>query len=106
MRFTVDFLYCNKASFGGSYYPFCFFMGMERDLNFNLKTSNPRVMIDIRIEVTTLKKRRVVAWVLPDLPAFVKILALSQSGKNDAYSRSTASAFHVHYILFACSNSK
>jgi hypothetical protein len=63
-------------------------MGFERDQNFNFKTSNPRAMIDIFINVTD-KSRRVIAWVLPDLPRFVRILALSQYGKYDKYNDGT-----------------
>jgi hypothetical protein len=81
-------------------------MGLERDLNFNLKTSNPRVLIDIVYNSVVDHKSRAIAWVLPDLPPFVRILSLTQYGKNDAYARDATNTFEVQYILFACSSTK
>jgi hypothetical protein len=50
---------------------------MERDLNYNFKTTNPRTLLDVHYD-TDDRYHTVVAWVLPQLPAYVKVLAVSQ----------------------------
>ena len=84
MLFGVDYIQCNYIlTFSIDNY--CHYFGLERDDNFKHKTSNPRVMIDIVFDTNGNKKRRAIAWVLHDLPPFVRILALSSYYKIDEY---------------------
>jgi hypothetical protein len=79
-KYSVDYIFCSPSVS----YPYCHFMGFEREhaaSSFKHITTNPRILIDIIIELSpTTKPTRVIAWVLPDLPPFVRILALSQYG--------------------------